>query len=267
MTGVGAPSRRLDAALLARLGQRCGVGVWPVVLNLYPAEEVAAQAQVAAARADDDLQHLGLFDYGEPSEWAATVLGVLGCPERELEIRTFGPDGVRRVCVARRGVDHVLAVRTGDDVDIRLVDIVDMMGLAELVRGLCGSADPLSFNSFSYPSDDFTERLSRCSDHHELASALYGMGAEAATASRVAAALARCRMRTEMVAVSRFDGVVTQSSGAVGILDTDRGRILASPSRSPDNRVWTTLSSGSGHRIAQAVGLLIGTLPDERWFP
>ncbi|ROZ83454.1 ESX secretion-associated protein EspG [Gordonia sp. OPL2] len=265
----------LEVAALRRLGDEAGVQTWPVVLDMWSASDDAAELAHVDAAADRELHALGLVEDGEPIAWMATALRVLGAAERQLEIRTVTSarterdiPRMRRVCLARNGHDHVLAARDGVAVDVRLVELSSEDEVGGLVaRELDSASAPASFAGFSAPADDLAGRLADCATAHDAADALHALGAPGSDAVAIAAALMSCHTRSEIVAVSWSGGVSTQSSGALAVFDTDRGRVVASPSKSPDGRVWTTLSPGGGHRIAQAVGLLIETLPEGRWMP
>ncbi|OPX14051.1 ESX secretion-associated protein EspG [Gordonia sp. i37] len=270
-------SRRIEIAVLRRLGQRCGVTTWPVVLDLWtPAADGAHSETRADARdgADHDdatldraITEAGLSDSSGPTLWADLVVGVLAHPDRELEIRGFAAESTVRACVARRGHDHVLAVRRGDHIDLALIDVRDTNALAGVVRAMCGPHDALDFTETSVPTRELTERFGHCADAPGVVAALRAWGATAADAIRVADALLACDVRWEIVATSRADGLFTQTSGAIGIIDSRAGRILMGLSRSPDDRLWTTITPGTGHRIGAAVDRLIDTLPGRRWFP
>ncbi|MFE0750245.1 ESX secretion-associated protein EspG [Gordonia sp. NPDC058843] len=268
----------LDAAVLRRLGERFGVQTWPVVLDLGNVSEnpCASTETESRALADGDadvtITALDLIEHGEPTAWAATVLRVLAQPRREIEVRSYSDGSVRRIYLARNGHDHVLAKRTDRRVDVTVVDVADVGALAAVVRAQFDAfgaevSSPVDFTAFSAPSDEVVDRLGRCRTGTDTTDALHALGATPADAAVVSAALASCRTRTEIVASMNEDGRFAQSSGAVAVFDTERGRIVCSPSKSPDGRVWTTFSPGTGHRIAQAVSLLIETLPDGKWMP
>ena len=270
---------RVDVATLRRVGMRLGVTTWPVVLDLFAIDDDAERARAADIVADSRIAELRLIDdLGDPAPWLVAALRVLARPERELEIRTFTESDTIRGCLARRDGEHVFAVRRGDTIDITVVELNDGAGISALVRRHCtdrgddGRADrsvvpsePLEFGALACPCDELADRLGRCLTTGEVARTLTRLGMPPSDSGTVARAFATIERRTEIVAVSRRDGLLTQSPGALGVIDTSRGRIIAGPSRSPDGRVWTTLSPGSGHRIGQAVGLLIETLPDGWW--
>ncbi|ACY22833.1 hypothetical protein Gbro_3645 [Gordonia bronchialis DSM 43247] len=262
----------LDVAVLRGLGQRFGAQTWPVVLDIEGVLDIddAAAARPALSHAElhQRIAETGLVcSDGEPTTLCDTVIRVLCAPERMIEMRTIADAGFRRICLARSGNDHVLAVRDGARIELSVVSPTGVGELGALLRARLPERAPCVFDAISHPAAELLDRLGRCRSGLDMTDALHAMGASPGDAMVVSAAFASCRVQTEIVAVAHDAGVLTQSSGAVAILDTDKGRIVSSPSKSPDGRVWTTLSPGSGHRIAQAIGLLIETLPDGRWFP
>ncbi|WAC56414.1 ESX secretion-associated protein EspG [Gordonia sp. SL306] len=273
MHGVTSQERvALDVDVLRRLGERAGVQTWPVILDLWAAHSDSDDHAAATVGADRTIGELGLLDGGEPTGWLAAALRALSAPERQLEIRTMTgrpgqADGIRRMCVARNGHDHVLARREGSRIELRQLAVSHESELGAVVAREFGEADGVGIAGFSAPADELAARLVDCRNSNDTADALHALGAPSSDAIAMASALMSCHARSEIVAVSWSGGAGAQSSGALAIFDTDRGRIVASPSKSPDGRVWTTLSPGSGHRIGQAVGLLIETLPEGRWMP
>ncbi|MFT4043021.1 MAG: ESX secretion-associated protein EspG [Gordonia sp. (in: high G+C Gram-positive bacteria)] len=256
----------IDVAVLRRIGYRFGVTGWPIVLDMLPTDTDIDATMTADI--DEQIVRGGLLDReGEPQWWLATALRVLSYPDRELEIRSFTESGVGRALLARRGHEHVFAVRTDGHVTVRPVDISTTDDIGAIVRRHCGELgrEPIAFTTIAHPTVELADRLSRCHGAAAAASALHALGMPGPDAAVVARAFAETCSRTEIVAIARDAGVFTQAAGALGIFDSDRGRIVVSPSRSPDGRVWTTLSSGSGHRIAQTVGLLVETLPEGWW--
>ncbi|MFE9321086.1 ESX secretion-associated protein EspG [Nocardia sp. NPDC052278] len=92
----------------------------PIVLALEPRHETIVAARAAHEEALSTLRERGLVDeYGDVATDLASALFTLAQPDRQLVARSFGQSGIRRVCLARRGGNHALAVRDGDDVDIR----------------------------------------------------------------------------------------------------------------------------------------------------
>lgn len=267
MIATSTQPRRLEISVLRRFGQRCGVTSWPVVLDLWPDCDDAASAHRDAMAHDRVIEDADLMEAGGPTLWADTVLGVLAHPERQLEIRRFTPEGVVRICLARRGHDHVLAVRDAAGVDLRVVEVCDVAALAGIVRRLCGPPDAMEFAEVNVLTSELNEAMAVSDDASSISAALHFWGGRSSDVTRIADALITCHTRWEIVATAHVDGAVTQAGGALGIVDSRHGRILFGPSKSPDGRWWTTITPGSGHRIGQAVKRLTETLPHGGWFP
>ncbi|MEE4021637.1 ESX secretion-associated protein EspG [Gordonia sp. PKS22-38] len=276
MWGLTAESAAvLDVDVLCRVGELAGVQTWPVVLDLWHTAIDGDELAERRAVADQQIWERRLLVDGEPVAWLATALHILAAPERQLEIRTFSADtgtepiadDPRRTCVARRGHEHVIARRNGSEVDLAVVDVNSEAEIGAILAREFPSLEPAMFTGLSAPTEELATRLTHCTSSGDVADALRALGAPGPDATAIASGLTNCRSRSEIVAVSWSGGFSTQSSGALAVFDTDRGRIVASPSKSPDGRVWTTLSPGSVNRITQATGLLIETLPEGRWMP
>ncbi|MGC4933629.1 ESX secretion-associated protein EspG [Gordonia sp. DT30] len=258
--------RHLEPAALRRLGELCGITTWPVVLDLWPVDDDETAHAHSAAALDRVLDQCGVLTAGAPTVWTDTVLSVLARPDHELEIRRFASGSVVRATLARRGHDHVLAVRDGEVIELQVLDVVDAGTLGAVVRRLCGPHPPMDFGEVSVPTRELGERFGTCTDAAAVTAALRSWGATPSDAVRVADAFYSAGARWEIVAATRTGGTLIQTSGAIGIIDSGAGRILMGLSASPDARLWTTITPGSGYRIGQAVIRLIETLPGQRWF-
>ncbi|MFT4126412.1 MAG: ESX secretion-associated protein EspG [Gordonia sp. (in: high G+C Gram-positive bacteria)] len=262
------PELEVSAAQFLRLGELGGVGSWPVVLCLWPAGDSAAAAGPALAQADSELIVSGLIGGGEPVTRVAEALAVLARPDAELAIRTFGGAGTRRICVARRGSDHAVAIRDRDRVRFGAVSVTAAADLTALVdRLLRDDRPPMRLSPVSAPSPDLVALLAAADACGDPAGALRVLGVGAGELPAVRAALRSCRARTEIVGHARAGAGIATTPGAVGVLDTDRGRIVLRPSKSPDGTSWTTLTSGTATALRQGVALLVEALPAGRWFP
>jgi hypothetical protein len=245
---------------------------WPVVLDLGPAHDRADAREAAHATAAQELSRAGVLcnDTYAPAgvdETLAGSLAVLANPDAVIEIRRYGVAGTMRVCVARSGPRHVLARRTHGRITVRLLALTEAAELGALVTGELGSEPAANVSSLSAPAAELGERLDRASTAADYVDAFYALGAPHPDAARYAAAFETCVGHCEIIALEMGPGMRSRTAGAVAVYDTARGRIVASPTMSPDGRVWTTLSAGTPHRIARAVALLMETLPTGRWMP
>ncbi|MGV9709741.1 ESX secretion-associated protein EspG [Gordonia sp. NPDC003424] len=257
----------LSANALWRVGELIDVQIWPSVLNMAPAYDTIEAYQDGARRADEELRAAGLLGTDGVDDGLQLALAILTRYESGLAARIFGTDGVRRVCLARRGRDHVLALRFGDSVTIETVAVDGVQTAAQRIIACLGDIAPADVGTISAPTADLARRLDEAAAPAAYSDALYALGADERESMKLGTALADCRGYTEIVAAESWEGRTQQSSGAVVIYETVRGRVVGSPSVSPDGQMWTTLSAGSGHRIKQAIGLLVETLPSGRWMP
>ncbi|GAA5063103.1 ESX secretion-associated protein EspG [Nocardia callitridis] len=259
---------------LFAVAERLGVQTLPVVLAVVPQHDsydewLAVQQETVAG-----LTSAGVFDtYGEVSSELAQALFVLAQPDRELVVRIYRtatdpelPADVTRVCLALRGDDHAIAVRVGDDFDVRPI-WSDGSGesLARPLLSALGACAAAKIPDFSVLSEDLSERLSAASTVTEYTDACYALGVPDREASILGLAFESCTAYAEIAIYDHEDGVTTRAPGAVAIYDTGRGRIVAIPGIAPDQRSWSTVTSGTDHRIAQAVSALTEMLPEGRW--
>jgi hypothetical protein len=267
---------------LFAVAERLGVQTLPLVLAVAPHHDSYDDWQAAQERAVTGLTDAGVFDsYGEVSSDLAQALFVLTQPERELVARIYrtphpavsnrpgGADDradVVRVCLARRGEDHAIAVRTGDDFDLQTF-WSDGSGesLARPLLGALGTCTAAEIPDFSVLSQDLGERLSAASTASEYADACYALGVLDREATVLGLAFESCYAYAEIVAYTHQNGIATRTPGAVAVYDTARGRIIAIPGLAPDQQSWSTVTPGTDHRIAQAISALIEMLPGERW--
>ncbi|MFF0491330.1 ESX secretion-associated protein EspG [Nocardia sp. NPDC003482] len=259
---------------LFAVAQRLGVQTLPLVLAVAPAHESFDDWTAAQERAVTTLTDTGVFDsYGEVESDLALALHALTQPERELVARIFlagndsgEPARVVRVCVVRRGEQHAFAVRTGDSFAIEPV-WADGSGaaLARPILTALGACAPAEVANFSAPADELSERLDAAATASDYADTFYALGVPDRDATVLGSAFASCHAFAEIVAYAHDDGIATGSSGAVAVYDTDRGRIVAAPGLAPDQRIWSTVTPGTDHRIAQAISALIEMLPGGRW--
>ncbi|RJO72102.1 ESX secretion-associated protein EspG [Nocardia panacis] len=254
-----------DGVLAA--AQALGVQTLPVVLSVAPHHDAFAEWEAANRAARSWLERSGLVDsYGELDGELATAMHTLSQPDCELNARIFRGGPPTRICLARRGEQHAIAIRTGDDYDIRTL-WCDGSGasLAKPITDALGSAQPADLINFSAPSHDLSERLAAATTSADYADAVYALGVAAHDATNYGIAFASCHAYAEIVVCAHEFGVTTRPPGAVAVYDTGRGRVVAAPGVAADQQLWSTVTPGTDHRVAQAITALIETLPVGRW--
>lgn len=254
---------------LLAVADRLRLQTLPVVLAVAPEQDSYDELAAAQRRAETDLVRAGIVDAegGVDPEIAAALLA-LHRPDRELVARIYTGREQIRVCLVRRGAGHALAVRRGDTYDIRAI-WADGSGhsLARPVLDALGPCPPADVTAFSAPTQDISERFDTATTSTDYAEAMYGLGAAERDAIVYGLALSSCHSYAEVVAYAGTDGVAVRSPGAVAVYDTAHGRLVAAPTLAPDQRLWSTITPGSDHRIAQAISALIESLPGRGWMP
>ncbi|MFW0783831.1 ESX secretion-associated protein EspG [Gordonia sp. CPCC 206044] len=255
----------LSADALWRVGEHLDIQIWPTVLDLSPRHDTVEAYREGAANADAELRAAGVLGSEGIDDDFHLALRIVSDPDAELQVRVFGEDGVRRISLTRRGHDHVLVLRYGESITVETVSVDGISSAAQKIVSCVGEADAADIASVSVLTDELVGRLDAATTSADYAEALYALGVDQQEAMKLGTGLADCRGYIEIVAYESWEGRTQQSSGAVAIYETARGRVVGSPSVSPDGQMWTTLSAGSGHRIKQAIGLLVETLPSGRW--
>ncbi|MBJ7291452.1 ESX secretion-associated protein EspG [Williamsia sp.] len=269
MWTVDAPMRlRIgrDAAIL--LGDMLAIGEWPAALEIVPAHDSVEAWAAASVHARAELAGADVVVDGAVREDIASAIVTACTPEVVLGVRAVDAVGIRRTMLCRNGFAHVLLVHDSAGVTIETLGTPDIDGVATILADRMPDASPIALEgSFSAPTDELCAAIGGHHDAVEVADALVRLGAASSAAATIADVLVGCTRHLEIVATARVDGRPQQTAGSVAVYDSPRGRLVAAPSVAPDQRAWTTLSAGSGHRVRQAIGLLIETLPSRRWMP
>lgn len=249
------------------VAETLGVQTLPTVLALRPRH--ADQHAFAAARAAvlPELGDRGVLDQdGNVLDDLATALFVLARPDRQLALRIRRGGKLVRVCLARRGLDHALAVRTDDDLEVCPVwGEEDAAALARPLLGVLGPCPPADIPVFSALTTELQQRLDDAGTTH--ASAAYQLGLPEPAAIALGLALRQCDSLAELVCYTHRDGQSVRSPASAAVYDTADGRIIGGGSVAADGQLWTTLAPGSDHRLAQVLAAQIEALPEGRWMP
>ncbi|WP_330183363.1 ESX secretion-associated protein EspG [Nocardia sp. NBC_01503] len=249
------------------LAAELGVQTLPLVLSVGPQQDSYTEWNLGQELARAELRTARILDSrGDVDPDTATALFVLAQPDCELAARIYTADGQVRVCLARRAENTVVAIRRGDSLDIRSI-WTDGRGdsLARPILDALGAFPPAEVASFSALSTDLSERFDNATTSEDFASAVYSLGVADTDATVYGLALSSTHAYAEVVAYAYADGVTDRSPGAVVVYDTARGRIVAAPGIAPDQQVWSTLTPGTDHRVAQAISGLVESLPGGRW--
>ena len=234
-------------------GDLLGVENFPVVLGRGPKSpdrESWSAAREAARRA---LSRRGLVDEaGGVADGLEDLLETLGHPVREVAARRIGDDGVRRLCLASgRGASRVCAVRgPGDDAAVTLgPGESEPAGL----RSFLGENPALALAPASAPLRELQEGLAGAEGFAGCAHALVRAGISAASADLIADLLTTATAHTEIVTIVHSLGTSSSTPAAMVVYDAPAGRVVATPHRAPDGRVWVTFTPGSWDRVLRGL--------------
>ncbi|WP_216911462.1 ESX secretion-associated protein EspG [Nocardia noduli] len=252
------------------VAERLGIQTMPLVLAIGPSRPTYDEWTAAQHAAVTELTGRGVIDgYGEVESDLADAMHVLAKPDRELVARIHRREGGPiQLCLVGRSGRHALALRSGDELDIGTVwsDGSGSAFVAALLRAL-GRGEPADIAAFTALASDLAERLSTARTAAEYTDAVYALGVDASDAPRYGLAFESCHAYAEIVAYAHDDGVTTRPPCAAVVYETGRGRIVVAPDAAPDGQIWSTVTPGTDHRVAQVISGLIDMLPGRRWLP
>lgn len=237
-----------------RIADFVGAGSFPWVLAITP----------------PDLQdgHRSELAAGDVDPAVAAWIRLVCHPSQWLELRFVTAAGdLLRGLVAHRGEQTVVALRNAHLVTFTEMDIGDPDALVPIAAvGLSGRA-PARFPEFSLPARVGARADEQIRDGAPVAEVLDFLGIPEAARHIVASVYTDRRSYVEIVAGQRRDGHHVTTDVGIGIIDSQHGRILVSPTRAFDGEWVSTFSPGTPFAIAAAIDRLTATLPDGSWFP
>lgn len=189
--------------------------------------------------------------------------------ERWLELRYVrgSTSELLRGFVARRSAATVVALRSGDAVTFTSVCVDDPERLGSIVTTGLGTARAADFTEFTLPARVGARADERLRSGSGLNAVIDGLGISKSAAAVVHSAYVDRRAYVEIRAGQNCDGIQSLSEVGVGVVDTDAGRVVVSPSRADDDEWLSTFAPGTPFAVALAVNRLTELLPDGGWFP
>ncbi|MGW4070664.1 ESX secretion-associated protein EspG [Nocardia grenadensis] len=261
----------VDAALV--LKDMVGIDTYPPVLAIMPNIYRIDDRDRVRAVVKEQLTEAGILVGGEVHPVVAGWLRCLERPDVELVVRLIdnGRGGhtptMLRMSLVRSGEAHVLAVRCDDEVIIQSVfhQGRQLNTLAAVLGSALGDYPVLSFEPLGIAIDDLQEIPV---DPDGRRSALRELGAEPRTASVLTRAMDEIVRRAEVLMIEHRDGGATTPDFNVclSVLDTLAGRLVITPSRALDGRIWSTFRPGDDPALHSGINGLAELLPGRSWF-
>jgi len=273
----------------------CGVAQLPPVLKIRPIGTV--EPTVADHPGVEVLKRAGVVKAGVVDPDVATWVRTLGRPDIEVDITitrptttgTAGPPALlkapadpleavrvlaewhegrwqRAAALCRRDGSWVAAARlwrTGseqvDDIEVTPLGI----GVGAAVGQLLGPGTPAAFGGINTHTAALADVLTawQRAPHTDVLAELLGIGLTAPQATLIRAAADAGAARAVITATEFTVESPPASVGGFAVIDSSRGRVLATTTIGFDGRERTTLLPGTGAAIEAAVMELLETLP------
>lgn len=247
----------------------------PEVLALLDNVYYAADQAIVDDHTVPQLVQGGLVDINgtvEPS--LAKWMQVLAGPDIIATLRAMNEDRMRRAVLARRGDDHVLALRRNEEVVIQSVwsagNTLDDVVASPLWNALRVSQAQLApeaaeLDTITLTLDDVRE-LSAIDPHdRRVAIWLRDHGIDKVSAKVLAEVATYSGQRAE-IAIEQNQGVTTfKSPVGVGVADTSAGRVVSAV-RQVGSQYVVTFGPGSYARFKTAIADLVAIAPAKNWF-
>ncbi|MET9327269.1 ESX secretion-associated protein EspG [Tsukamurella sp. NPDC003166] len=250
----------------------------PIVLAVHPTVYRPDDQLMVDLAVMPGLLAAGLVDgAGRVDAQVAQWLRVLQSPTAELAIRVFDGDAVLRGAAVRRAGQVVVAFRNDDQFTVQgfTTDREDFDAtIVEPFWRVLGAREPAEFDSLTVDAAELAEIVATFDPsvgdarserairgrlrEHDLSPQTIDLLVEVARYSG---------RRTEIV-YHRVDssGVRVQARWAVGVMDTDSGRVLSTTQRGSGGLLDVTISPGTRRRFAEGLVELVERGGSAGWF-
>lgn len=198
---------------------------------------------------------------------------VLERPDIEVELRAMDGERMRRAVVARRGAEHVLAVRRDEEVVIQSIwsqgNCLDDVVAGPLWAALRCSAEVLAPPPAELSTVTMTlDQAAALAAHPpgEMIRELRGqLGVDLPTARLLNEVSQYSGQRAEIVMRESRGIESVQTAAGVMVADTSGGRVISAVRRSGAS-VAVSVGPGSYPRFKTAMADLVGLTPSRNWF-
>ncbi|MGV0743858.1 ESX secretion-associated protein EspG [Mycolicibacterium sp. XJ870] len=261
----------VDGALF--LQRLLGIEGFPTVLALYSNVYYRAEQNLVDDLTVPVLVQSGLLDAeGNVEPDLKRWLRVLERPDMEVSLRAMNGERMRRVVVARRGDEHVMAVRRNDEVVIQAIwsdgqkveDVVAAPLWAAMRESETVAAPPPArMETVTAPLAEFRRIAENAPG--QIQRPLRQMGVDPATARILNELSSYSGQRCEIVIHENRGTESVMTPAGIAVADTSFGRVI-SGARKQGSQIFATFGSGSYARFRAAVDDLIAMTPSGTWF-
>lgn len=250
----------------------------PIVLAVHPTVYRPDDQLMVDLAVMPGLLTAGLVDgTGRVDAQVAQWLRVLQSPSAELAIRVFDGDAVLRGAAVRRADQVVIAFRNDDQLTVQgfTTDREDFDAtIVEPLWRVLGAREPAEFDSLTVDAAELAEIVATfdpsvgdARSERAIRGRLREHDLSPQTIDLLVQAARYSGRRAEIV-YHRADssGVRAQARWAVGVMDTDAGRVLSTTKRGSDGVLDVTISPGTRRRFSEGLVELVERGGSAGWF-
>lgn len=263
----------VDAALFVK--RLMGIDSLPTVLALmnnvyYPQDQAFVDDQTVPVLVEQGLVDLD----GNVDPALAAWMRVLELPDIEVTLRAMDGERMRRAVVARKGDDHVMALRRNEEVVIQRVwsqsNSLDDVVAGPIWAAMRESAEtlapaPAEFDTVTMPIEQ-VQQLAGSARPGEMVRVLrQELGVDMQTARILNEVSSYSGQRCEIVMRENRGLTTVDTSAGVVVADTSYGRVVSAVRRQ-GSHIWVTFGPGTYPRFKAAMTDLVQLTPGRNWF-
>jgi len=236
----------------------CGIEVLPATLLLRPwvseggipyGHPGLAALRAAGVLLEDETVHPTV------EGWIET----LAAADIELCVSVRRGEEHLRAVIARRGQDHAVAMRCGDNVTIYGIQVGDIGALAARMLPLCGpNTPPAPVDPIRLRSDMLLDGLADMIRGDKRPFKRLGLSAQQREIMMMATN--HPPMETSFAVIVHDETGDHVGLVAAAITDTEQGRVVAGPVRSQDGTWFTQIVPGTPGAAARAVAAVVSSM-------
>jgi len=274
---LAAADMSVDGALFIK--RLMGIETLPKVLALLGNVYYRQDQEVVDDHTIPALVEAGLITpinkppYGIVDPGLASWMRVLEQPDIEATCRAVDGERMRRAVIARRGEQHVLALRRNDSVVIQGI-WSHGESLDDVVAKPLWTAMRVDEKTLAPPPAEFEPATLSLEDVKALAAGKPGEASRDLrhryqldlTATKILNSVSEYNGQRCEIAMAQNRGIETvETPVGIGVADTPYGRVVSAV-RKQGSQTWVTFGPGTFQRFKAAVADLVQFTPGRNWF-